>query len=533
ADVDGDGDLDAVVGEDYGNLNYLENTGSATAPSYVQQTGTNNPFDGINLGSVSTPTFADVDGDGDLDAVVGEDYGNLNYLENDPVVTADPAFTTDEDTSFTTGNVLTNDSDADGDTLTVDSIDTTGTLGTVTDNGDGTFNYDPNGQFESLNDGETATDTFSYTVSDGNGGTDTATVTVTINGVTDNTAPVAVDDTATTDEDVAVSIDVLDNDTDVDSDPLSIDSFTPATNGTVTLDDNGTPGDTTDDLLVYTPDSDFNGSDSFTYTTTDGTLTDTATVNITVDPVNDAPVAVDDTATTNEDTATTGNVLTNDTDVNGDILTVTEVDGVAGNVGTQITLTSGALLTLNADGSYSYDPNGQFESLNDGDKATDSFSYTISDGTLTDTATVNVTIDGLDEPLNLVGTNQKDTLIGGASNDTISGGNGADELFGGGGDDILGGKGKDKGPDILNGGTGNDTLTGGNGPDVFVFAEGDGTDTITDFSTPDVIGLTGGLSFADLSFSGSDIIVTSTSEVLATLTGVDATTLTSSDFTTV
>ncbi|WP_353929307.1 cadherin-like domain-containing protein [Okeanomitos corallinicola TIOX110] len=189
ADVDGDGDLDAVVGEFNGNLNYFENTGSTTAPIYVEQTGTNNPFDGIAVGSISTPTFADVDGDGDLDAVVGERYGSLNYFENDTVVTADPAFTTDEDTSFTTGNVLNNDSDADGDTLTVDSIDTTGTLGTVTDNGDGTFEYDPNGQFESLKDGETATDTFTYTISDGNGGTDTATVTVTINGVND--APVS------------------------------------------------------------------------------------------------------------------------------------------------------------------------------------------------------------------------------------------------------------------------------------------------------------------------------------------------------
>jgi len=289
ADVDGDGDLDAVVGNNFGTLKYYENTGSATAPSYVEQTGTNNPFNGINVSLYSAPTLVDIDGDGDLDAIVGSFYGTLNYFENEPVVTPDPAFTTDEDTAFTTGNVLANDSDVDGDTLTVTSIDTTGTLGTVTDNGDGTFSYDPNGQFESLNDGETATDTFSYTVSDGNGGTDTATVTVTINGVNDNVAPVAVDDSATTDEDVAVSIDVLANDTDADNDPLTIDSFTQATNGTVTLDDNGTPGDATDDLLVYTPDANFNGSDSFTYTTTDGTVTDTATVNVTVNSVNDAP----------------------------------------------------------------------------------------------------------------------------------------------------------------------------------------------------------------------------------------------------
>ena len=98
----------------------------------------------------------------------------------------DPSFTTDEDTAFTTGNVLDNDGDPDEvDTLTITSIDTTGTLGTVTDNGDGTFNYDPNGQFESLGVGEITTDTFTYIVDDGNGGTDTATVTITIEGVND------------------------------------------------------------------------------------------------------------------------------------------------------------------------------------------------------------------------------------------------------------------------------------------------------------------------------------------------------------
>ncbi|MEW6359822.1 MAG: Ig-like domain-containing protein [Planctomycetota bacterium] len=93
---------------------------------------------------------------------------------------------TNEDSAFTTGNVLANDTDPDtSDTLAVSGLDTTGTLGLVTNNGDGTFTYDPNGQFEDLAVGEQATDTFQYTVSDGNGGTNTATVTVTITGVND------------------------------------------------------------------------------------------------------------------------------------------------------------------------------------------------------------------------------------------------------------------------------------------------------------------------------------------------------------
>ena len=88
-------------------------------------------------------------------------------------------------------------------------------------------------------------------------------------------------------------------------------------------------------------------------------------------------------------------VLQNDSDVEGDTLTVSEVNGVIANVGNQITLGSGALLTVNADGSFDYDPNGQFESLSNSASTTDSFTYTIRDGNGgTDTATVTLTING-------------------------------------------------------------------------------------------------------------------------------------------
>ena len=113
----------------------------------------------------------------------------INGVNDAPDAVADGGvgFETDEDSAFTTASVLLNDTDVDAsDTLIVSALDTTGTLGTVVDNGDGTFDYNPNGAFEALAAGETATDTFSYTVSDQNGGTDTATVTITINGVDDD-----------------------------------------------------------------------------------------------------------------------------------------------------------------------------------------------------------------------------------------------------------------------------------------------------------------------------------------------------------
>ena len=126
-------------------------------------------------------------------------YLTNKYLDDlqggntDPVAVDDPAigdedsFMTDEDSSFITGNVLANDSDVDaGDILVVDSFDVTSIKGgTVSYNDDGTFDFDPSGQFEVLDDNETDTDTFTYTISDGNGGFDTATVTITISGVTD------------------------------------------------------------------------------------------------------------------------------------------------------------------------------------------------------------------------------------------------------------------------------------------------------------------------------------------------------------
>jgi uncharacterized repeat protein (TIGR01451 family) len=211
----------------------------------------------------------------------------------------------------------------------------------------------------------------------------TATEDTTVSAVND--PPVAEDDTATTPEDTPVVIEVLVNDSDVDGDTLIVDSVTQGANGSVT--NNGSD-------VTYTPDTNFNGTDSFTYTISDGNGgSDTATVTVTVNAVNDPPVAVDDSASTDEDnpvTVAAPGVLNNDSDPDvGDTLTVTAVD-TSGTIG--------AITSWGADGSFTYDPNGQFEYLQAGGSTTDSFTYTVSDGNGgTDTATVTITINGVND----------------------------------------------------------------------------------------------------------------------------------------
>lgn len=231
---------------------------------------------------------------------------NVAAVNDAPVAAAD-AFTGDEDNDIT-GNVLNDngsgvDADVDGDTLTISATPVTDVAnGTLVLNTNGTFTYTPDANFN-------GTDSFVYTLEDGNGGTDTATVTLTVNSVNDE--PVANDDAFAGDEDNDITGDVLNlrgggggEDTDDDNDTLTI-SATPVTdvaNGTLVLNTNGT--------FTYTPDANFNGTDSFVYTLEDGNGgTDTATVTLTINAVNDAPVAAADAFNGDENTDITGNVL--------------------------------------------------------------------------------------------------------------------------------------------------------------------------------------------------------------------------------
>ena len=248
---------------------------------------------------------------------------------------------------------------------------------------------------------------------------DDATLTLTPGTDGGNEAPVVLDDTANVQEDGSVSVDVLDNDSDPNSDPLAIDSFTDGTNGTV---------DQTAGGLTYTPNVDFNGSDSFTYTVSDGNGGfDTATVNVTINSVNDAPVAAPLSVSGDENTAISGVVTA--TDVDG--------DGLTFELGTG---PSDGTVTVDTDGSFSYEPDADFN-------GTDSFTYTVADSNGgTATASVAVTVEDTgrvegstgDDTLN--GTSKPDEIYGYAGNDVLRGMAGADILIGGAGADSIGGR---------------------------------------------------------------------------------------------
>ncbi|MCB0032735.1 MAG: tandem-95 repeat protein, partial [Anaerolineales bacterium] len=282
---------------------------------------------------------------------------------NDPPQAVDDAATTNEDQAVVI-NVLLNDSDIENDPLQIDSISQP-LSGTTAISGTEEVLYTPAADFNGVI-------TFTYTLTDGTDISTPALVTVTVNAVND--APIAIADTAVTDEDTPIILDLLANDSDVDSPSLIIDSVTQPTNGVVSHD-----GQT----AIYTPTANFNGNDSFSYLITDGAGgSSTSVVTITVNPINDAPNALDDETLTAEDTPITIDVLANDSDVDGDILTITAVGST----------TNGSL--LNNGNSVTFTPALNFY-------GTVVFTYTVSDGlNLYSTAQVTVTISsGNDNPI--------------------------------------------------------------------------------------------------------------------------------------
>jgi subtilisin family serine protease len=282
---------------------------------------------------------------------------------NDDPVAGDDNATTLIDTGVTI-DVLANDTDVDGDTLSVSGVGAPAN-GTASIEPDGRITYTPGPGFA-------GGDSFDYDISDGAGGSASATVSVAV--VAADGPPVAIDDTVVTDEDAAIAIDVLANDVDPEGGPLSVTAATTPAHGSVSVASDGT--------ISYTPAPDYHGTDTFDYTIQDGAgLTDTATVSLDVTPVNDQPVAANDSASTAEDAPTTIDVLANDTDPDGDPLTVSDVG--APSVGS---------VAIEADGRLTYTPAANYA-------GSDTFSYTVADGAGgSDSATVSITVSAVNDP---------------------------------------------------------------------------------------------------------------------------------------
>jgi hypothetical protein len=297
----------------------------------------------------------------------GNTDGFLSRLtQNRAPVAADDAYSTDEDTPVTVPapGLLGNDTDPDGDPLTATLV-TGPAHGSVALNSNGALTYTPLPNFN-------GTDFFTYRASDGALASNVASVTVTVRPVND--APAAAADAYSTDEDTPLTVaapGVLGNDTDVDGDPLTALLVTGPARGTLALNSNGS--------FTYSPALNFNGTDTFTYRASDGSLSSgVATVFLTVRPVNDAPVAPDDAYSTDEDTPVTvpaPGVLGNDSDAEGDALTAALVSGP-----------SNGTLALNSNGSFVYTPAPDFN-------GTDFFIYRASDGSLaSNLAAVTITV---------------------------------------------------------------------------------------------------------------------------------------------
>jgi len=423
--------------------------------------------------------------------------------------------------------------DVDGDTLTygiqggsasgVNLVSLLGTYGTLTVNtATGAYSYAPNAAaIDPLDTGENPTDSFTVTVSDGHGGTGTQTYTVNVHGGDDTPTLNAVTSgsitevaNSTTENSSGLSGTLVGHDVDVETLTYGIQGGTVHPDGTVTLA--GTYGTLTVDIATgsyhYDPNTTAiealnagqNPQDQFTVTVSDGDAplgTQIYTVNLTgadEAPADIAPDAHDDNWVLSDTAIPSGTIradwlLTNDTDIDGPQLFVSSVTGLP------------SWLTANFVGGHLT----SFNVVGTAVAGNYTFSYTLSDGTLTDTAQVTLTVlnttdagsgdtftldgndfswvdlqsgpDTINGDLILNGNAGTDIFIGNNGNDKLNGGAGNDQLFGNENTDTLNGG---TGDDFLDGGNGNDTLTGGAGNDVFVLSSVNASniDTITDYS---------------------------------------------------
>jgi hypothetical protein len=331
---------------------------SVSTPSYGTVTIANNVAlytPNANYSGSDSFSYWATDGEG------GSTKGEVSITvtgANDAPTAVDDTLGTISGTRPTTLDLLANDTDPDdGDSLTISAVGDA-TYGNVTISGGSV-------RFNATRGSTGETDSFTYTITDADGETSTATANFTISS---NTNPNSINDKVTYAEDgAAAEIEVLDNDTDSDGDSVTVLSInTEPEYGTVEVS-NG--------KVFYAPDSNYNGTDSFTYISKDGNGgRDEATVSITITAVNDAPSVVADTVSVAAaSSANVISVLDNDSDVDGDDLTISSItDALHGTA----TLTEGVL---------TYTPEADYTGA-------DSFTYKVSDGTTQSTGTVNITV---------------------------------------------------------------------------------------------------------------------------------------------
>lgn len=324
-----------------------------------------------NAGFIGVDTFTYSASDGSANSPAATVSVTVSAASNSPPVANNDSYSVTEDTALTStlaNGVLTNDSDADGNSLTAILVSQPA-HGSVTLSANGTFVYTPNANF-------TGSDSFTYQAYDGVTNSNVATVAFTVTGTND--APVAVNDSYATTSNTTLTVSIanglLANDSDVESANLTAAFVTLPANGTLTLNSNGS--------FTYVPDTGFAGVDTFTYRDSDGsTNSNTATVSITVSAAaNSAPVANNDSYSLNEDEALTvsgAGVLGNDTDADTNPLTAIIV-----------TQPAHGSVTLASNGTFVYTPDPNFS-------GSDSFTYQASDGlTNSNVAIVSLTIAG-------------------------------------------------------------------------------------------------------------------------------------------
>jgi VCBS repeat-containing protein len=336
-----------VLGSSAGSVSWYKNGGSENFTTHIITTAAD------DVQSVYT---ADVDGDGDLDvlsAALGDSKIAWYEINYSPVAN-DTGITLSEDRDY--AGILPA-SDSDGDPLTYSIIiGPVNGRATESDNTTGTFSYRPVEDYTGL-------DSLIFSVTDGVL-SDIATVSITVTAVNDD--PVAATAAVTIEEDMDYG--GLVSAFDIDNDPLTYSLLTDPSHGTVAI------ADSSAGTYTYSPKVNYNGSDSFTFTSSDGTLLDTAKVSLTINAVNDSPLAFDEIFSTNEDTEYSGSV--SGFDVDNDMLTY--------NILTN-PLNGTVLITNSSLGTFTYSPTINYN----GD---DSFTFTVNDYNYSDTATVSITI---------------------------------------------------------------------------------------------------------------------------------------------